>query len=51
VRDALTPEGNYDLIFLEDNLHNTIVNQVLVLPASNDAGGPDTIGWEGTNTH
>jgi ribonuclease HI len=27
------------------------VNQVLALPAPNDADGPDSIGWGGTNTH
>jgi len=41
VRDVLTPEGNWDLIVLQDNLPNTIVNQVVALPSPNDADGPD----------
>jgi len=42
---VLTPEENWDLTFLQDNLPNNIVNQVLTLPAPDDADGPDTIGW------
>jgi hypothetical protein len=51
VRDALNQEGEWDLNFLCNNLPINIVNQVLALPAPNDGDGPDTMAWEGTNTH
>ncbi|GAU31578.1 hypothetical protein TSUD_54010 [Trifolium subterraneum] len=51
VRDAQNSEGGWNLNFLRDNLANNIVNQVLALPDPNNGDGPDTMGWEGSNTH
>jgi len=50
IRDALNTAGDWDLIFLMDNLPADIVNQILALPTPSDFDGPDTVRWGGTST-
>lgn len=51
MRDALNPEGNWNKSFQQDNLSLNVMNQVLCFTNPDDAEGPDTLGWGGTNTY
>jgi len=50
LKDALTETGEWDSNFLITNLPHITVNKLVVIPAPKETDGPDSIGWNGTNT-